>query len=108
MIQKTFDGKMRIFSQKSANKIMAGYMGDKATMIVHHLANVKPECGVYYSKMKNREYFTPDILENAKSKKYECCKFCINQIQSHRDEPGMERKRKKMSETRLIEFEMLV
>jgi hypothetical protein len=57
---------------------MVGYMGDKATMIVHHLANMKPECGVYYVEMKDREYFTHDTLENAKSKKYESCEFCIN------------------------------
>ena len=53
-------------------------MGDKATMIVHHLANMKPECDVYYIEMKDREYFTHDTLENAKSKKYESCEFCIN------------------------------
>lgn len=57
---------------------MGGFLGDKSKMQVHNLANMKPECDVYDIKMKDREYFTPDTLENAESKKYESCKFCID------------------------------
>ena len=56
---------------------MRGFLGDKSKKIVHHLANKNSECDIYYIKMKDREYFTPDTLDNAKSKDYESCKFCI-------------------------------
>jgi len=57
---------------------MSGFLGDKSKKTVHHLANMKPECDIYHIAMKDREYFTPDILENAKSKNFTGCKFCIN------------------------------
>ena len=57
---------------------MGGYLGNKSKMIVHHLGNMKSECNIYEIKMKDREYFTPDTLDNAKSKDYESCKFCID------------------------------
>ncbi len=57
---------------------MSGFLGDKSERIVHHLANKKPECDIYNIKIKDREYFSPDTLENAKSKEYVSCKFCIN------------------------------
>lgn len=56
---------------------MSGYLGDKSKMYVHHLANMKSECDIYNIKINDREYFTPDTLDNAKSKKYEFCKYCI-------------------------------
>ena len=57
---------------------MSGYLGNKSKMIAHHLGNMKSECNIYEIKMKDREYFTPDTLDNAKSKDYESCKFCID------------------------------
>lgn len=57
---------------------MSGFLGDKSKKIVHHLANVKHECDIYHIDMKDREYFTPDTLDNAKSKEYKSCKFCID------------------------------
>ena len=57
---------------------MSGFLGDKSNRIVHHLANKKPECDIYHIEMKDREYFTPDTMDNAKSKDYESCKFCID------------------------------
>lgn len=57
---------------------MSGFLGDKSKKIVHHLTNRKPECDIYHIQMKDREYFTPDTLENAKSREYKLCKFCIS------------------------------
>jgi len=57
---------------------MSGFLGDKSKMTVHHLANRKSECNIYHIEMKDREYFTPDTLDCAKSKDYEFCKFCID------------------------------
>lgn len=57
---------------------MVGYLGDKSRKIVHDLGNMKSDCEIYHIGIKNREYFTPDNLENAKSKSYVECKFCIN------------------------------
>ena len=59
----------------SVNDITA-YLGLEQSLTSHHLANMKSDCGVYYIEMKDREYFTPDTLEHAKSKGYESCKFC--------------------------------
>lgn len=56
---------------------MPGFLGDTANNVVHHLANKKSECSIYSMKMKNRVYFTPDTLENAKSKNFVPCIFCI-------------------------------
>ena len=44
---------------------MAGYLGDKKTMIVHHLGNKQKECNIYPLEKIHRQYFTPDLLENA-------------------------------------------
>jgi len=33
---------------------LAGYMGDKLNMVVHHLAVMKPECMLYYVEKENR------------------------------------------------------
>ena len=46
---------------------MAGFLGDKQTTLVHHLANMKKECKIVEMKLQDRQYFTPDTLENAKS-----------------------------------------
>jgi hypothetical protein len=46
---------------------MAGFLGDKQTHLVHHLAYMKKECKIIEVKIIDRQYFTPDTLENAKS-----------------------------------------
>ncbi len=57
---------------------MSGFLGDKSKKTVHHLANMRPECDIYHIEMKDREYFTPDTIENAKSKGYKSCELCIS------------------------------
>ena len=59
-----------------ANNIMAGYLGDTKTMIVHHLANKKKECDIYHIEQSHKQYFTPDLLENAITLKFSPCKWC--------------------------------
>jgi hypothetical protein len=56
---------------------LAGYLGNRSNRIVHHLGNMKKECEIYQMKMQDREYFTPDTIENAKSKNFVECKFCM-------------------------------
>ena len=67
--------KKKILQQKGF-EIMSGFLGDKSKKIVHHLANMNPDCDIYHIEMKDREYFTPDTIENAESKGYEFCEFC--------------------------------
>ena len=55
---------------------MAGYMGDKASMIAHHLAKMSPECRIYYVKKENRIYFVPDTLDQAKKEGFATGKEC--------------------------------
>ncbi len=55
---------------------MAGFLGDKQTNLVHHLANMKKECKVVDMKFKDRQYFTPDTLENAKGLNFSPCLWC--------------------------------
>lgn len=56
---------------------MAGYMGDKSNMMVHHLAVMKEECNIYEVKKDNKQYFVPDILDQAKKEGFVPCKYCI-------------------------------
>ena len=55
---------------------MAGYLGDKLNMIVHHLALMRPECKIYYVKKIDRIYFVPDTLDQAIREKFAPCKYC--------------------------------
>jgi len=55
---------------------MAGYMGDKASMIVHHLAMMSPDCRIYHVKKENRIYFVPDTLDQAKKEGFVRCEQC--------------------------------
>ncbi len=55
---------------------MAGYLGDKKTMTVHHLGNRQKECNIYHVEKIYRQYFTPDLLENAVSLGFKPCKWC--------------------------------
>jgi hypothetical protein len=56
---------------------LAGYFGKKSDMIVHHLAEMKPDCHIHPITKDDRTYFTPDTLENAKEKGFVPCKYCI-------------------------------
>ena len=56
--------------------ILAGYLGKKSDMIVHHLAEMKPECHIHPVKKEDRIYFTPDTLENTKNMRFIPCKHC--------------------------------
>ncbi|UTY61995.1 MAG: hypothetical protein HPQ69_01350 [Marine Group I thaumarchaeote] len=56
---------------------MAGYMGDKASMIVHHLAQMTTDCRIYYIKKENRLYFVPDTVDQAIKEKFVPCTSCI-------------------------------
>lgn len=58
---------------------MAGYLGDTKKNIVHHLATMESECGVYYIKKHHRKYFQPDTLEQALKEGFLSCKRCINE-----------------------------
>ncbi len=57
---------------------MAGYMGDKSRMIVHHLAAMKHECMLYYVKKKDRVYFFPDSFDQAEREGFVQCSHCID------------------------------
>ncbi len=56
---------------------MAGYLGDKQTTLVHHLANMKKECKIVEMKLQDRQYFTPDTLNNVTSMHFSSCMWCI-------------------------------
>jgi hypothetical protein len=56
---------------------MVGFLGNKQTLLVHHLANMKKECKIVEMKLKDRQYFDPDTLENAKSMNFSSCGWCI-------------------------------
>jgi len=56
---------------------MAGFLGDRQTNTVHHLDNMKKECKIGEIKIIDRQYFTPDTLENAKSKNFSSCTWCV-------------------------------
>ena len=45
---------------------MPGFLGDKQTNVVHHLANMKKDCKIVDVKINDKQYFDPDTLENAK------------------------------------------
>ena len=55
---------------------MVGFLGDKQTNLVHHLANMKKECKVVDMKFKDRQYFTPDNLQTAKDLDFSPCLWC--------------------------------
>lgn len=56
---------------------MIGLLGDKKTNFVHHLDTLKKECKIVEMKLIDRQYFTPDTLENAKGQNFTSCKWCI-------------------------------
>ncbi|MDH3361541.1 MAG: hypothetical protein OEY10_01705 [Nitrosopumilus sp.] len=56
---------------------MAGYLGNKSKMIVHHLAVTKVECDIYEVKKDSKQYFIPDMLDQAKKEGFTPCKHCI-------------------------------
>ena len=76
----TFD-KVRVHEKTHKKKIqvtqMPGFLGDKQTNVVHHLANMKKDCKIVDVKINDKQYFDPDTLENAKSKNFSPCLLCI-------------------------------
>ena len=56
---------------------MAGYLGNKFDMIVHHLAVMKPKCKIYDIKKQDSVYFVPDILDQARKERFVPCKYCV-------------------------------
>jgi hypothetical protein len=56
---------------------MVGFLGDKKTNLVHHLDTMKKECKIVEMKLTDRQYFTPDTLENAKGRNFTSCMWCI-------------------------------
>ena len=57
---------------------MAGYLGNKFDMIVHHLAVMKPKCKIYDIKKGDNVYFVPDILYQARKEGFVPCKYCVD------------------------------
>ena len=57
---------------------MPGFLGDRHTNVVHHLANMKKDCKIVEVKKNDKQYFDPDTLENAKSKNFSPCMLCTN------------------------------
>ena len=55
---------------------MPGYLGDKKTMIVHHLGNMQKQCNVCDIKKSQKQYFTPDLLKNAIFLGFDPCTLC--------------------------------
>ena len=56
---------------------MPGYVGDKSSMTVHHLAMIKHECRIYYVEKIDQSYFVPDTLDCAKKEGFSPCDQCI-------------------------------
>jgi len=53
-----------------------GYLGNKLDMIVHHLAVMRKECDIFDVKIKDRVYFVPDMLEQARKEGFSPCQHC--------------------------------
>ena len=58
---------------------MAGYLGDTKSKQVHHLACMKKECDIYHIEKPHKQYFTPDLLEQAKNQGFVPCVYCIKE-----------------------------
>jgi len=57
---------------------MAGYLGNKFDMIVHHLAVMTQECNIYEIKKQDSVYFVPDTLVQAREEGFGPCKYCAD------------------------------
>ena len=64
---------------------MAGYLGNKFDMIVHHLAVMTAECKIYEIKKQDSVYFVPDILDQARKEGFVPCNYCVDESSN----PGM-------------------
>ena len=51
-------------------------MGDKKTMIVHHLTTKQKNCNIFQIEKIQRQYFTPDLLAHAISLGFKPCLHC--------------------------------
>ena len=58
--------------------ILPGYLGNKSDMIVHHLAEMMPNCKIYEVKFDDKIYFTPDTLDQAEKEGFASCKYCVD------------------------------
>lgn len=56
---------------------MPGFLGNRSDNIVHHLAEMTPDCKIVQIKKSEKIYFTPDTLEEAIKEKFASCKYCI-------------------------------
>ena len=56
---------------------MAGYLGNKSDMTVHHLAVMTSDCRIVEIKKQDKVYFVPDTIEQATTEKFSKCKNCI-------------------------------
>ncbi len=59
---------------------MAGYLGNKFDMIVHHLAVMTSECKIYEIKKQDSVYFIPDTLDRARKGGFVPCKHCFDKL----------------------------
>jgi len=57
---------------------MAGYLGNKFDMIVHHLSVMTQECNIYEIKKQDSFYFVPDTLDQARKEGFDPCKYCAD------------------------------
>ena len=55
---------------------MAGYMGDKSSMVVHHLEMMSADCKIHDVEKANMHYFVPDMLDQARKENFVPCKYC--------------------------------
>ena len=49
---------------------MAGYLGNKSDMTVHHLAVMTSDCRIVEIKKQDKVYFVPDTIEQATTEKF--------------------------------------
>ena len=56
---------------------MAGYLGNKSDMVVHHLATMMHDCRAHHVKKEDKSFFMPDTLEQAIKEKFTPCQHCL-------------------------------
>ena len=56
---------------------MVVYFGNKNTMEVHYLPNLKINCQINEIKSEHKKYFNPDTLDQAHREGFDNCAYCI-------------------------------
>lgn len=56
---------------------MQGFLGNRQTNTVHHLASMQENCKIADMELKDKQYFIPDTLENARGKNFSPCIWCL-------------------------------